>query len=546
MRLLKVGRDLSCDIILRSEKVSALHAEMTILNSGDMLIEDKSSTNGTYIMNKRIKSGEPIPVRRGDAIRLADVELQWNMIPMPEDNSQFKALFGIGSNFRNEVKVSGNTLSRFHATLKIDKKKRAYIQDHSKNGTTVNGTKITPGNNVRIKRSDSIVCGGVPVDLRKYIPISDGNKVLWIACTAALIIGSVFLIKNLNFHRAVPINDLENATACVDGSFYVVVKLDDDPFKDVINGWPKEWIFGSQNDVFPVCQTVSVESDKVEPVSYTGTAFFITANGYMGTNRHIAVPWEYIDNMKKGAVESIKQKMSEIRNELLPLNELQTMDELYRLQNASRFTKLLFNYLMKGGFTKVKFDQINAWILRFKNSPIKISGKFVDMRIGLKGQDFRSESELLPCHVVAQSDDPDTDVGLLRLNNKKTPEDIVKKGFFDINDAMVDEKRLQPQMQDLITIGYPYGFILGLATENNTLKPTIHKISVSKDPDENKFQFQGEETSGASGSPIVDVDKHRLVGVLYGGYTIGSTYGLACNIKHLKNLYDKNKNKENE
>ena len=145
MRLLKIGRDASCDIVLHSDKVSSLHAEITILNNGDILLEDKNSRNGTFLMNKPIKAGTGITVRRGDAIRFADVELMWNQIPMPENNSNYKALFGVGTNFRNEIQISGNTVSRFHATLKIGKDGKAYIQDHSKNGTTVNGRKIPTG-----------------------------------------------------------------------------------------------------------------------------------------------------------------------------------------------------------------------------------------------------------------------------------------------------------------------------------------------------------------------------------------------------------------
>ena len=121
MRLLKVGRDASCDIVLHSDKVSSLHAEITLLNNGDILLEDKGSRNGTFLMNKPINPGTAVTVRRGDMIRFADVELQWGQIPMPEDNSSFKALYGIGSNFRNEIQISGNTVSRFHATLKIGK-----------------------------------------------------------------------------------------------------------------------------------------------------------------------------------------------------------------------------------------------------------------------------------------------------------------------------------------------------------------------------------------------------------------------------------------
>ena len=151
MKLLKIGRDASCNIVLHSARVSSLHAELTLLNSGDMVLEDKGSTNGTYIMNQRIQPGKPVNVKRGDAIRFADVELQWSQVPMPEDNSAYRGIYGIGTHFNNEIQISGATVSRYHATVKHGKDGKMYIFDHSKNGTTVNGTKIPSNNPVQIK-----------------------------------------------------------------------------------------------------------------------------------------------------------------------------------------------------------------------------------------------------------------------------------------------------------------------------------------------------------------------------------------------------------
>ena len=51
MRLIKIGRDATCDIVLHSNKVSSLHAEITLMNSGDILLEDKGSHNETYIQS---------------------------------------------------------------------------------------------------------------------------------------------------------------------------------------------------------------------------------------------------------------------------------------------------------------------------------------------------------------------------------------------------------------------------------------------------------------------------------------------------------------
>lgn len=561
MRLLKIGRDASCDLVLHSDKVSSLHAEMTVLNNGDILLEDKNSRNGTFLMNKPIKAGTAVSVRRGDAIRFGDVELMWSQIPMPENNSNYKALFGIGTNFRNEIQISGNTVSRFHATLKIGKDGKVYIQDHSKNGTTINGTKAAFGQNVKIKRNDAIACGGVPVDLKPFMPGPHIlTKIIGAVAVAAVIVGIVFGVKSMIGYGKPSIKALEKATTCVVGQYYIVATFEDDPFIEILEkaDWPKEWVFGRSGKDYPVLKTWTVNGDNVTSMGYTGTAFFISKEGELGTNRHIATPWDYIEESAPGMTNRIKQILAEYRNELLPINELKNSNHVAELEttwlsrdNKHPFRgllgKIIYDYLFKnGGFTEQKLNEVNGWISRFKSSPIKVSGRIESIDIALKGQNLTYTRELLPCHVVAESGDKEKDVALLRLNSKKTPENIIEEGFFDIKHARVDEKKLQPQQEDLITIGYPHGLLLGLQTENKTVKPTVHKISVSKEPDENKFQFQGEELGGASGSPIVDGKDHRLVGVLYGGYRVGATFGLACNIKHLKELYDKYRSKDYE
>ena len=92
MRLLKIGRDASCDLVLHSDKVSSLHAEMTVLNNGDILLEDKNSRNGTFLMNKPIKAGTTVSVRRGDAIRFGYPQIYYSKRKMI---SSFKKQYNI-------------------------------------------------------------------------------------------------------------------------------------------------------------------------------------------------------------------------------------------------------------------------------------------------------------------------------------------------------------------------------------------------------------------------------------------------------------------
>lgn len=525
MRLLKIGRDASCNIVLHSDKVSSLHAEMTVLNNGDILLEDKNSRNGTFLMNQPIKSGTSVSVKRGDAIRFGDVELMWNQIPMQEDNSNYKALFGIGSNFRNEIQISGNTVSRFHATLKIGKDGKAYIQDHSKNGTTVNGLKVMFGQNVRIKRSDAIACGGVPVELKQFMP---GPKVLTkligAIAVAAILVGVAFGVKHFMDGGKPSIKALEKATVCVLGQYYIEVTLEDDPFTNLIKVWPKTWKFGlyefSKGEWRIALETFS--NIEVSPISYSGTAFFLSENGELGTNRHIALPWEYLP---ENQIEAIRQQL---QNALT--------------HNNTNLVDLLQDAINEG---YLNTTNANSYLDRLRKSPIKkITGSRTFFGVALTGTNIGSIADYKACQMIAESGDSKKDVALLRLNDPKTPEHIIKGGYFDIENAHMDESTLIPQEKTLITMGYPGSFTLGFFTaDGRELLPTVHKVSISKTPDDNQFQFQGVGVHGASGSPIIDAKNHHLVGVLCSGFE-GTDFSYGCNIKHLVELYNKHKVKK--
>lgn len=522
MRLLKVGRDSNCDIVLHSDKASALHAEITILNNGDIFLEDKNSRNGTFVMNRPIKPGTQVSIKRGDAIRFGDVELIWNQIPMPEDLSNYKAVYGIGTSMRNDIPIAGNTASRYHATLKIDRKGKAFLQDHSKNGSTINGERLNPGQTRQIKRGDAIVCGGVPVNLAQFIPSNNLSKIIGIAATIAiLVVGGWAAWKYIPWNNSItPVTTqaMENASACVYGGYYYEINVKDDPFKNVIKGWPDKWYMGiGPNGKLQV----NTSTDGLSPLGYTGTAFFISKDGEMGTNRHIAVPWEYRDADDE---ENIRQQMEKARQA--------TSGNLYEL--------LAYN-VMTGALSA---DDANAWLRRYQNSPLEISGKHAFFGIGLTGSKVNNQIDLQQAQVIAESGDPKKDVALIRLNSRKTPDYIVKMGaIYDIEHARVDERSLKPQDEELTIIGYPMGETVANETfDGKELRPTIHKASLSKTPDDNQIQIQAVGIGGQSGSPVID-KSHRLVGVLCSGFK-GTEVTYCCNIKHLVELYNKNRVRE--
>lgn len=68
---LTIGRDISSDIAIVDSKVSRHHATV-ISRAGRIFLEDKGSTNGTYIDEERIEPSKPIEVFPGTVFSIGD------------------------------------------------------------------------------------------------------------------------------------------------------------------------------------------------------------------------------------------------------------------------------------------------------------------------------------------------------------------------------------------------------------------------------------------------------------------------------------------
>lgn len=79
-----LGRKLDNTIVLASKTVSRYHAEIVLVNN-EYFLRDLNSSSGTYLNERRV--AHPVPIKTGDKISIADIELEFIISDVDLDTS---------------------------------------------------------------------------------------------------------------------------------------------------------------------------------------------------------------------------------------------------------------------------------------------------------------------------------------------------------------------------------------------------------------------------------------------------------------------------
>lgn len=507
MRIIKIGSSSNCDIVLHSTYVSALHAEITLLDSGEIFIEDKRSTNGTFVGNKRIQPGAETRVRRGDYVRFADVELVWGQVPSVESNANYKKVINIGSNFRNDIVINGVGVSRFHATVKIDKKNNVYIIDnHSVNGVIVNGSKIQVGRPVKLSRNDSVVCGNedITMQLRPNFKSAIPSWAGWVAGIATIAVLAYFIIPSMI--TIDPYKKYKDSVVYVHAGYRLHVHLKDFPDFDPM--------------VYP------------GTLVYSGTAFFVDREGRLCTNSHVATPWKY-STTDKMLANNLQDLFELYRQSQLPVNIVRNESDLYKLSQTD-WGEAIIKYAEKRNEDEGNFIiELNLLLTKLRKSDIEVSGKHEFLGIGYSSE-YYSNNQYDACHLLGSSTDEKIDVAFIRLDSKETPAKV--KNVIDINNAILE----RPKVNDSFHVmGYSGGHSRSMDEVSKSLELSYKQTICCKEPNRYEFFLEHGVEHGASGSPVLD-KRGRLTGIIKSSI-FGSNDALtyANHARFIKELYDK-------
>ncbi len=516
MKLIKVGTSPSCDIVIPGPYASNHHADITILDSGEILIEDKNSKNGTFVgINKtKIQPNQEVQVHRGDRIVFGNEPLDWNKVPQPNKFNKARKIVNIGSNQRNDLVVPGGAVSRYHATLVIDKDGHAMLIDNkSTNGTKVNGQRIAPDRPVRIKRGDNVIVGEEDITsrLEPHLPSGRIGKIIgWsaaaIAVVAAVVVACIFIPGIFNNHEV-----SDSSVVMIRNIYHYEMELAENPYKLPIKFSSKKF------------------------VSF-GTGFFIDEEGRIGTNRHIVAPWheEYQDldmytNLK--IQDELTQEWEKYIKNALPTS-IRTRKDLEKLLSTEMGASILEATKFMSGDA---LQNVNNIIERVRATPAKITGKSDQVSIAYANRHYTSFDEYQPAVIIGESGDKDKDVAIIQINTGETPKKIMDAGIFDVKNFHLTKPAVQDV--DLKFKGYPDGLARTWDEHFNssTNVPTTYHGKVSRNANPYNFEIQASTTHGASGSPVYS--GNQLYGIVSAGHESGDDVIVAPS-RWLKELYD--------
>ena len=477
MKLYVIGTAPESNIQLRTQYGSGYHAELLLLDNGDMLLTDRGSKNGTYLNGHKITPDKDVKVQRGDEIIFADERLDWNRIPLNTvDLSKVKEIRSIGSHPMNRILLRGDQVSRFHATLKRMSDGKWYIQDHSKNGTSINGNRIPKDQDIRIKKGDKISCAGMHVSN----PIT-GPSIPWgiiggVAAAVACIVAVVMFLIGSN---------PEMSVVYITGNYHYEVYYDGD-----------------------MVDRITIDEDTESAFAFSGTGFFISDDGKIVTNLHVAKPWVYDSEF-----------MNEVRNELI-----------HSLAQGS-YTGLMTAQTI----SQLQYAVDQAAMLNTISEKIKIVPKMDQIMVIPNGKVYAAENAI-QASVVLASENKDVDLAIIQLVTRQTPQ-----GSKPIKLSSISTTSADVQVgDDIYTIGFPTGLFLQAASAGASEQIMLEAYRtdgkcIHSGSDVN-FQHNAMIEGGSSGSPVLKGNK--VVGIVSAGLQ-GTQYNIAIDAQYVHRLLQK-------
>lgn len=472
--MIKIGRNATNDVILNDPTVSSQHAVLIIGDTGTVQIKDLNSTNGTYVNGKRIQA--PSTLSDGDVVRLGNSGIDWKKmidgplktkvtpspgIILPQGVLQS---YKVGRNPDMQVRMPYDDVSGFHAVLYKRSDGSVVVQDnHSTNGTYVNGNKVAsqtlcPGDQV-------MVSGKYPLQWEQLLSVSatppaSKPRLTWVAVAIVMVLllgggGAYYWWTHREWSPEKVYATYRKSVVLIYKTWAYAATVQGKPLGSYVgdDNW-NNFVIDEEGDVAPGTS------------ASTGTGFFISSDGKIMTNKHVA------DIMGKE-----------------------------RQQEEAKIKEAVQVALVRS-FGEQALEVARA---------LEVHYTLFSIGVALNDTHVNSEQDLLPCSIYRVSDNDKVDIAIIQTNSKQTPPEV--KHIVNLDERAKKEELTVGSK--VYTIGFPKSFTLG-GTEAG-LEANNQSGEITQERGDFEYGHNITIHQGASGSPIFN-SRGKFAGVVVSGF----------------------------
>jgi S1-C subfamily serine protease len=287
------------------------------------------------------------------------------------------------------------------------------------------------------------------------------------------------------------------------------------------------------------CEPFVLQVGGLDNQTVYGTGFFVSDDGKIITNHHVAEPWLYEQN--KETPNYIKERIAEILPDSIPETEYKTFlenkwneyDEDYEeegdvevsnpivLDSAAAIVEVVAETAATSQEPEKSINYVSI-------DDIVVEGKTIEISVATHG----SNENWLDCKILKVSDDQEVDIAVLQPNDNQLPATV--GNIINLKEAVLDDQTLKPGT-NAILIGYPMG--MTLANTKRGIKVQVYEGQINKESDGVSLQYNVTSTHGASGSPVFN-ECGQLIAINYAGFDQAQGYNFGIVAKHAFKLIE--------
>lgn len=275
-------------------------------------------------------------------------------------------------------------------------------------------------------------------------------------------------------------------------------------------------------------------------VAATGTGFFISKDGKIATNKHVAS--RTVSN--KSAIRATKQVLNSLSQYLERRNDTcEAIKQLCQIEygrTSDAIEKGRYAQIFSEMDEEIKSNNEIIRQLNYINPDDAIIDYHSTLRIAYNGTFVNSIDDMYPCSL---RDTANEDLAIIQLNSKQTPSD--KYVFYISEKNLLDHYSFGEYLmrmfgsdknEELFMIGFNHG--IGMAITNEGIQSQCTEGTVSRD-EKKVIMYTIPTIPGSSGSPVLN-RRGQVVAINFAGINNTQSFNYGVKAKHLYDLMQEN------